>query len=113
MMTTARVRAARGVWRMWGAVVVLLAASGPARAFYWYDWPGSRVPREPTLLSTQEPLPPDTPRERQTPTPPDGPPVPVDKPPVGPPEHTPEPSTGLIGLIGLGALAARKWLRKQ
>ncbi|AWM41411.1 hypothetical protein C1280_33365 [Gemmata obscuriglobus] len=98
---------------MWGALAVLLAGSAPAQAFYWYDWPGSRVPREPTLLNPTSLLTPDTPREPTIPNPPSGPPVPVDKPPIGPPEHTPEPSTGLIGLIGLGAVAARKWWKKR
>lgn len=100
---------------MWGAVAVLLVAGGSAHAFYWYDWPGSQIPKEPTLVtppSLVSPNIPDQPRQPGTPTPPVGPPVPVDKPPIGPPEHTPEPATGVIGLIGLGALAARKWLKK-
>lgn len=99
-------RTMRGeTWRLWGAVLVLLCASDSARAFYWYGWPGSQISREPTLLTPE----PETP----TPPQPGGPPVPVDKPPIGPPKHTPEPSTGVIGLIGLGALAARRWTKKR
>lgn len=109
-MRTTRTRARCGTWRMWGAVAVLLAASGSARAFYWYDWPGSQISKEPTLVNPVPRGP--SPQEPIIPTPPSGPPVPVDKPPIGPPEHTPEPATGLIGLIGLGALAVRKWWKQ-
>lgn len=97
-------RVPRGSWRMWGAVIVLLAINTQAHAFYWYGWPGSLVPPRETLTPPTEP---------ENPNPPVGPPVPVDKPPVGPPQHTPEPSTGIIGLLGFGALAAaRKWRKR-
>jgi MYXO-CTERM domain-containing protein len=100
----ARMRVTCGTWRIWAALVVVLAVCGPARAFYWQDWPGSRL-REPVLPSPLVP-------GRNEP-PPLGPPVPIDKPPVGP-NPTPEPSTGLIGLIGLGAIAAvRRWRKRR
>ncbi len=123
--------AARKSWRMWGAVVVLLAATTEARAFYWFGWPGSQLRVEETLLTppaqvppavvtpgvvtppnTPPTFPPPGPTGRM-PNPPIGPPVPVAKPPIGPPEQTPEPATGLLGLIGLGALAVRKWRKKK
>ena len=108
-MTKARARIGRGSWRMWGAIAVLLTASGSARAVYWYDWPGSQTSREPSLVvpPVSQPDDPSHPPEMLIP------PVPVDKPPpVGPPEQTPEPATGVIGLIGLGAIAARRWWKK-
>lgn len=116
--------------RVWAAVVVVLTAADPARAFYWHDWPGSRLRVEPTLIGppsapvvpTNPPpaprvdpppfFPPPPPPIRE-PNPPIGPPVPVDRPPVGPPTPTPEPATALLGLLGLGALAARRWRAKQ
>lgn len=106
MSGTSRMHAARKSWRMWGAVVVLLVATTEARAFYWFGWPGSQLRVEETLL------PPPGPTGRM-PNPPIGPPVTVAKPPIGPPEQTPEPATGLLGLIGLGALAVRKWRKKK
>ena len=100
----------KGSTRVWGAAAVLLAANGPAQAFYWYDWPGDKH-GGPSLVSPKEarPFPVNPPLEVTTPMPPVGPPVPVDRTPVGPPTHTPEPATGLIGLVGLAAVAARKW----
>ena len=122
-------RVTYGNWRVWavraaGVAAATLGVGGPAHAFYWYDWPGSQVRVQQTLI-TQPNLnipgnPPVGPTGRQTsppgsihvPPPPVGPPVPIDKPPVGP-NPTPEPSTGLIGLIGLGAMAAvRRWRKR-
>jgi MYXO-CTERM domain-containing protein len=122
-------RARCETWRAWAArtacaVATVLAASGPAHAFYWYDWPGSGLRVQQTLIpphhdSPANPpvivVPPDFPQPPGTVIPPVpiGPPVPINKPPVGP-NPTPEPSTGLIGLIGLGALAAvRRWRKRQ
>jgi MYXO-CTERM domain-containing protein len=101
-------------------VAVLLAACGPAGAFYWHGWPGSRVTAVPTLIPPpSHTTPPGTPTPpTPVPVPPDGPPVtpptpPIVPPPVGPPNQTPEPSTGLIALAGLGAIAARRWWKKS
>lgn len=83
------------------------AATGPARAFYWFDWPGSGVTRVPTLVEEPNPAnPPPPPGGSVEPTP-AGPEVPIDQP--GGPNHVPEPATALLALAGLGALAARKW----
>ena len=99
-------RATCGIWRAWAALAIALTVCGPARAFYWQDWPGSRLPiRESPIIP---------PRSNEPGKPPPEVPIknePPDKPPVGP-NPTPEPSTGLIGLVGLGALAVRRW-RKQ
>lgn len=102
-------RATCGTWRAWAALAIALTACGSARAFYWPGWPGSQLRSQDTLVTqprTEEPVQP-------TPQFPGG-----DKPPVGPnpgpsPTPTPEPASGLIGLLGLGALAAaRRWRRK-
>ncbi|MCI0700969.1 MAG: PEP-CTERM sorting domain-containing protein [Planctomycetia bacterium] len=111
-----------GNWRVWVAVVVSLAACTPAHAFYWPNWPGSLRRVEPTIINPPDLNKPGNPPLGPQPNPEPGlpetniPPVVVNKPPVGPPapEPTPEPSTGLIGLLGLGAVAAvRKWWRKK
>ena len=109
------------------AFVLALAASGPAHAFYWHDWPGSGLRVQQTLItaphqdSPANPPPvivvlptfPQPPGTIHIPGVPIGPPVPIDKPPIGP-NPTPEPSTGLIGLIGLSALAAvRRWRKRE
>ena len=121
-------RVTYGNWRVWavraaGVAVATLGVCGPAHAFYWYDWPGSQIRIQQTLITqphqdaspnprvTVSPLPPPGPGH--VPPPPIGPPVPIDKPPVGP-NPTPEPATGLMGLLGLGALAAvRRWRSGQ
>jgi MYXO-CTERM domain-containing protein len=110
-----------GNWRVWGAAAVVLFAAEPARAFYWQNWPGSRVPINNSLLSPPDGVTIGNPPSGSgssgpvsPPTPPVGPPLPVDKPPLSPPDNTPEPATGLLGLLGLGAVAAaRKWRRKN
>jgi MYXO-CTERM domain-containing protein len=103
-------------WRVWAAVGVLLIACEPAHAFYWQGWPGSLLRANPLPVGPPSQPPADTaepPSEEHTPPPPVGPPVPVDRPPVGPPTHTPEPATGLLGLLGLGAIAARRWWKRK
>jgi hypothetical protein len=108
--------AKRVIWRVGLAVAVVLTACSPAHAFYWHDWPGSRIRVEPSLV------PPITPVPGNPPTiPPIGPP-PTTLPPIsefnppnppGPPEQTPQPSTGHIGLLGLGAVALARRLRSR
>src|SRR5262245_12424757 len=89
------------------AVVAILASAEPAEAFYWYGWPGSKLPPDRTVV---------TPPHKDKPgTPPDRPPVtPPDQPPITPPgSPVPEPGTGLVALLGLGALVAtRRWRRR-
>lgn len=91
-----------GTW--WAALAVALAACGPAHAFYFEGWPGSGVTRPPSLLP-QVQVQVQRPGVEPSPL---GPLEPIDKPPVGP-NPTPEPATGLLGLLGLGALAVRRW----
>jgi hypothetical protein len=103
----------------------VLLTAGPAPAFYFNGWPGSGEPIRRSLVqpnSETQPgsLPPGGPPASFTPGAP-----PVEKPPPvlstppfpgeqPPPEHVPEPATGLIGLLGLSAVAlARRWRRKQ
>jgi hypothetical protein len=97
----------RGVirWAWAAAVAAVLASAGPAPAFYWYGWPGSRVPPRKTIVG-----PPGAP-ENPPVFPPLMPPVnsPPELPPT-PPGPVPEPGTALAALAGLGALAAaRMW----
>ena len=129
MKGTTRMRVTYGNWRVWavraaGVAVAALAACGPAHAFYWYDWPGSQLRVQQTLIAprhqdapgnppgTLTPGQPPAPGSVHEPPPPNGAPVPIDKPPVGP-NPTPEPATGLLGLIGLSAVAAvRRWRKR-
>jgi MYXO-CTERM domain-containing protein len=97
-----------GTWRAWAALVVVLAAAGPARAFYWHGWPGSQLRVEPTLIGPPVPLAPLSPTEGPPPDPVILNPVP----PLGPPTPTPEPATALLGALGLGALALRSIRRR-
>jgi len=104
---------------LWTTAGVLLTA-GPAPAFYFNGWPGSGEPIRRSLIppgkETQPGNPPGTPPPG---SPPEGhpPPILVTPTPPGnpppPPEHVPEPATGLIGLLGLSAAAAARWLRKK
>jgi hypothetical protein len=88
------------------AVTALLSTAEPAHAFYWYGWPGSKLPPDRTVI---------TPPHKDRPgNPPDRPPVnpPPDTTPPGNP--TPEPGTALAALIGLGVLTAKRvWQRKR
>lgn len=101
------------------AAGVLLTA-GPASAFYFNGWPGSGEPIRRSLVQPNENLPGSPPGTPPNLPPPGGPPVeqppPVLSPPgipgeQPPPEHVPEPVTGLIGLIGLSAVAVARWRR--
>ena len=76
------------------------AAATPARAFYWFDWPGSNIPRPPTLIDNPRPGDPPPPTGRVEPGP-TGPEVPINNPPGGPtpgPNPVPEPATALLAL---------------
>jgi hypothetical protein len=101
--------------RLGVAVGVLLIVVSDARAFYWFEWPGSRIPREPSLIEPPHhnqpgnPPRPHEPLETGGPVPPTiNPPVPVDRTPVNPPEPIPEPASGLLAIAGLTALLAQK-----
>src|SRR5215211_393146 len=87
------------------AVAGLLSSAEPVGAFYWYGWPGSKLPPDRTVITP--------PHEDKPGNPPDRPPVnppPDETPPNNP---TPEPGTALAALIGLGAIAVRRaWRRK-
>ncbi|WP_171474218.1 PEP-CTERM sorting domain-containing protein [Frigoriglobus tundricola] len=102
-----------GTWRMWAArtacaVAAVLAASGPARAFYWYDWPGSGLKSQGSLVPQSQNSSSNPPSGTQ-PSSPGGQSPPPDGPPPGQPT-APEPGTGLLGVMGLGVLAAaRRW----
>ncbi len=118
MKGTTRMRVMCGNWRVWavraaGVAVAALAACGPAHAFYWYDWPGSQLRVQQTLIAPRHQDAPGNPPVILTPGQPPAPEsVHVPPPPIGP-NPTPEPSTGLIGLIGMGALAAvRRWRKR-
>ena len=108
-------RVLRGNLQVWAAVTVVLAATNPARAFYWAEWPGSQIRVQQTLITPPAVTPGNPPSPGHEPIPPVGPPIPVAKPPVGPPSptSTPEPATGLLGLLGLGALASRRWWKQK
>lgn len=87
------------------AVTALLVTAEPARAFYWYGWPGSKLPPDRTVV---------TPPHKDKPgNPPDRPPVNPPPETEEPPTPTPEPASGLAALLGLGALAATRALRRR
>lgn len=114
MKGTARMRAVCGNWsvRAATAVAVLLLVCDSAQAFYWYNWPGSRLRVDEPIIPTpiiDVPGNPPPPGTGPRPVPPIGPPVPVDNPPG--PNPTPEPATGLLGLLGIGVLVVRSWRR--
>lgn len=98
----------RILWFGWvAAVSMILFLAEPANAFYWYGWPGSRLPPDRTVV---------TPPNKDKPgNPPDRPPVnPPEQPPVTPPgSSVPEPATSLAAVIGLGTLAAARALRRR
>ena len=94
------------------ATAAVLFTAARADAFYWVGWPGSNVTPQPTLLTPSSSVTPgSTPPPASTPITPPG--LQEFTPePVGPPEHVPEPATGVAGLIGIGALAWR-WVRRK
>ena len=91
----------------WAATLAATVSSpGAASAFYWYGWPGSKLPPDRTVITP--------PHQEKPGNPPDRPPV--NPPPEQPPPNnpTPEPGTALAALIGLGAVAARRaWRRSR
>lgn len=91
------------------AVAAVLAAAGPATAFYWKGWPGSGIRREPTVVPPTD-RPPNPPTDEPWFPPIDEPPPP---PPPPPPEQLPEPGTITVGLIGLGTVAVVRRLRRK
>jgi MYXO-CTERM domain-containing protein len=99
-----RRRGNKARWRAGAAVGVLLLACDPASAFYWHGWPGSHVTPPTTIVPPT--VPPVGPPVVVPPVVPPAPPV------VPPPSPTPEPATALLGVVGLGALAARRILKK-
>ena len=105
-------RTMRSNWSTWVVravgVIAALAACGPAQAFYWQGWPGSQLLIPPTLLTPIQSVP-SSPASEGTIVPPGSGST---SPPVGP-QQTPEPATGLLGLMGVGALVAVKRWRKK
>jgi hypothetical protein len=105
---------ARGTYRLgWVATAAaVLATAGPASAFYWKGWPGSGIRTETTIIPPTDNQPPtDKPPIDQPP--PEYPPPEYPLPPPPPPEQVPEPGTAVVGLIGLGAVAVVRRLRKR
>jgi MYXO-CTERM domain-containing protein len=90
------------------AVVALLTSAEPVSAFYWYGWPGSKLPPDRTVVTPPHKDKPGNPPERPPVNPPEQPPV------IPPGSPVPEPATALAALAGLGALAAtRAWRRRK
>ncbi len=107
--------------RVWAAgVAAVLAAAGPANAFYWRNMPGSGVPPVPTLMTTTTTAVPvgNTQSPPTDGTPPATTPV-VTPPPVIVPDPvpvlntTPEPSTMVAGLVGLAVTGVARWRRAR
>jgi MYXO-CTERM domain-containing protein len=87
------------------AAAGLLSFAGPVQGFYWYGWPGSKLPPDRTVITP--------PNDDRPGNPPDRPPV--NPPPEQPPPNnpTPEPATAVVALAGLGAIAVRRLLRQR
>lgn len=112
-------------YRIRGAVAAVVAVAGtaaPAHAFYWKGWPAAQSAAARTLIQpSAQGLPGNPPGiapsgipGATTPIVPetaDLPPLPVG--PGPPPEHVPEPATGLVGMLGLATLAAVRWVRRK
>lgn len=98
------------MWRVWVAAAVALTAAGPAPAFYWCVKPRASI-----ILPADEELPGNPPSPGAEPTPLPGGQLPSPNPggPEPPAGGVPEPATGVVGLIGLAAVAARRWVRKK
>jgi hypothetical protein len=105
-------------WWNWAiALAAIAVSSAHVQAFYWYGWPGSGVQPDRTIVG------PPGGKSGSGPTVPVGLPVVVTTPPPGQgteppgggtePHTTPEPATGLVAIIGLGALAAARSLRRR
>ena len=97
-----------------GAAAVVVATAAPAPAFYWKGWPGSGIRTETTIVTPTDKPPTDKPPTDKPPVdqpPTDYPPPPPPPPP--PPEQLPEPGTAVAGLIGLGAVAVARRLRRK
>jgi hypothetical protein len=99
--------------RILATPVIVLATAAPASAFYWKGWPGSLLPPDRTLVPPGDQTKPGSP-----PLPGGEPKLPPggelpEPPPGGPPpsENVPEPGTALLGLLGLGGIAAGRWIR--
>lgn len=102
--------------RIGGALTVVLATAAPAPAFYWKGWPGSLMPPDRTLVPPGDSeIPGSPPIPGADPILPPGgeftPPTPGG--PVPPSENIPEPTTALLGLLGLGGIAACRWARRS
>jgi hypothetical protein len=104
------------------AAAAVFSTAGPASAFYWKGWPGANIPPDRNLVEPPGSFTPTPPTANPT-YPPGGPetppPTPGNKLPppepgnkLPPPENVPEPATGVIGLIGLAAVAAR-WAQRK
>ena len=98
-----------GILRNWAivrtalALGIVLVAAGKAPAFYWT----LRV--APSLITPNEQSGnPPNPRAEPIPLPPDPP-----TPPGDGPGTVPEPATAAAGLIGIGVLGLRRWLKKS
>jgi len=85
------------------AIAVIALTCAPAHAFYWRDWPGSRIKLPDTLI-------PDDPGSGG------GPGGDFDPGPGnggGNDPHVPEPGTLLASAMGLALVGLRQWRRRS